>query len=103
MLSTDVRKRLEFIADRIRNHAEVSLTDMTWATKWAEHNRSAAAIMRRARREAIQGKPAEGSMDELMQGLDIGFADPTDHLQGPQDPDVLAEWFMRRPDEGRPD
>ncbi len=29
MLSTDVRLRLEYIADRIANHAEVSFEDMT--------------------------------------------------------------------------
>lgn len=103
MLSPDTRLRLEFIADRIVNHAEVSLEDMTWATKWANHNRHAAEILRRARREAYQGKPEPGSMDELMQGLDLGDPDPSNHLVGPQDPDVLAEWFMRRPDEGRPD
>lgn len=103
MLSTETRLRLEFIAERISNHAEVSLEDMTWATKWAAHNRHAATILRKARREAYQGKAAPGSMDELLQGLDLGDPDPSTHLTGPQDPIVLAEWFMRRPDEHRPD
>ena len=103
MLSTETRLRLEFIADRIANHAEVSLEDMTLIQKWANNNRHAAEILRRARRTAIQGKPEPGSLDELMHGLDIGDPDPTNHLQGPQDIDTLVDWFKRRPDEGRPD
>ena len=103
MLSTETRLRLEFIADRIANHAGVSLEDMTLIQKWANNNRHAAEILRRARRTAIQGKPEPGSLDELMHGLDIGDPDPTNHLQGPQDIDTLVDWFKRRPDEGRPD
>jgi hypothetical protein len=103
MLSVDTRKRLEFIADRIANHGEVSLSDMVWIEKWAAHNRHAAKILRQARRQAYQGTPEQGSMDELMQGLDLGDPDPSTHLQGPQDIDTLVDWFKRRPDEGRPD
>jgi len=103
MLSTDVRLRLEFIADRIANHAEVSFEDMTFIQKWSDHNRHAAEILRRARRTAIQGKPEPGSMDALLHGLDIGDPDPSNHLVGPQDIDTLVDWFRRRPDEGRPD
>jgi hypothetical protein len=103
MLSTDVRLRLEFIADRIANQSEVSLEDMTYIQKWANSNRHAAEILRRARRKAIQGEPEPGSLDELMSGLDIGDPDPSNHLQGPQDIDTLVDWFKRRPDEGRPD
>jgi hypothetical protein len=103
MLSTDVRLRLEFIADRIANHSEVSLEDMTYVQKWANNNRHAAEILRRARRTAIQGKPEAGSLDELMNALDLGDPDPSNHLNGPQDIDTLVDWFRRRPDEGRPD
>jgi hypothetical protein len=103
MLSTDVRLRLEFIADRIANHSEVSLEDMTYIQKWANNNRHAAEILRRARRTAIQGKPEAGSLDELMNALDLGDPDPSNHLNGPQDIDTLVDWFRRRPDEGRPD
>jgi hypothetical protein len=103
MLSTDVRRRLEFIADRIANHAEVSFEDMTLIQKWADHNRHAAEILRRSRRIAIQGKPEPGSLDELMHGLDLGDPDPSNHLHGAQDIDTLVDWFKRRPDEGRPD
>jgi hypothetical protein len=103
MLSADVRLRLEFIADRIANQGEVSLHEMAWIQKWADHNRHAAEILRRARREAIQGKSESGSLDEFMNAMDLGDPDPSNHLTGPQDLDTLVDWFKRRPDEGRPD
>jgi len=95
MLSTSTRLKLEDIAARIAGGLDVSFSEMQWAQKWAEHNRSAAAILRKARRRAINGEPVEGSIDELMDGLDIGFVDPSDHLTGPQNPVDLANWFKR--------
>jgi len=103
MLSTDVRLRLEFIADRIANGGEVSLSEMTFIQKWADHNQSAATILRKARRTAIQGKSEAGSLDEFMNAMDLGDPDPSNHLVGPQNPEDLYNWFKRRPDEGRPD
>lgn len=95
MLSTQTRLRLEDIAARIAGGLNVSFEEMQWAQKWANHNGSAAAIMRKARRRAIYGEPEAGSLDELMDGLDLGFPDPTDHLVGPQNPVDLANWFKR--------
>ena len=95
MLSTQTRLRLEDIAARIAGGLNVTLAEMQWATKWAEHNRSAAAILRKARRRAINGEPERGSLDELMEGLDIGDPDPSNHLMGPQNPVDLANWFKR--------
>lgn len=95
MISTETRLKLEDIAARIAGGLNVSFEEMTWATKWSEANRSAAAILRKARRRAINGEPAEGSIDELMDGLDLGFPDPSDHLIGPQNPVDLANWFKR--------
>lgn len=103
MLSTKTRLRLEDIAARIVGGIHVSLEEITWAQKWASSNQSAARILNQARREAIQGKAEPGSLDELLNGLNLGDPDPSNHLIGPQDPDVLAEWFRRRPNEGRPD
>lgn len=93
MLSTETRLRLEEIAQRIRNGEEVSYVDMVWATKWAEHNRSASSILRRAQREAINGPAHPESLNGLLQGLDLGDPDPSNHLIGPQDPDTLADFF----------
>lgn len=95
MLSTDTRLRLEGIANRITRQEEVSFEEMTFIQKWAKHNRVAARILNQARREAIQGKPEPGSMDELLNDLDIGDPDPENHLVGPQDPIDLARWFTK--------
>lgn len=95
MLSTETRLRLEAIAERIANHQDVSLEEMTFIQKWANHNRHAQKILNQARRESIQGKPEPGSMDEFLNDLDIGDPDPRNHLIGPQDPIDLANWFTR--------
>lgn len=95
MLSTATRLRLEDIAARIAGGLSVSFEEMQWATKWAEHNRSAAEILRRGRRRAIHGVPEPGSLDELIDVFDLGDPDPSSHLIGPQDPEDLANWFKR--------
>ena len=96
MLSTEIRLRLENIAKRIEKGEEVSLTEMQWSQKWSDHNRSAASILSKARRVAVQGPAESGSLDELLQGLDLGSPDPSDHLVGPQTPDALADWFRKK-------
>lgn len=95
MLSTETRLRLEDIAARIAGGLDVTLAEMQWAQKWSDHNRSAAAILRKARRRALTGEPERGSLDELMEGMDLGDPDPSNHLIGPQNPVDLANWFKR--------
>jgi hypothetical protein len=95
MLSTEIRLKLEDIATRIASGLEVSFSEMEWATKWSKHNRSAAEIIRRARRRAINGDPKRGSIDELIDVFDIGDPDPSSHLTGPQNPVDLGNWFKR--------
>jgi len=96
MLSTQVRLKAEFICKRIAKCEEVQLSDMQWIQKWANRNHSVEAMLRRARREAINGEMLPGSLDEFMQNMDLGDPDPTDHLQGAQDPTTLAEWFSNK-------
>ena len=95
MLSTQTRLRLEDIAARIAGGLNVTFEEMTWATKWSQHNRSAAEILRRARRRAINGVPEKGTIDELIDVFDLGDPDPSTHLLGPQDPEDLANWFKQ--------
>jgi hypothetical protein len=95
MLSTETRLRLEDIAARIQGGLSVSFEEMTWAQKWADHNRAAARIISQARRVASQGKPEPGSLDEFLNDLDLGDPDPSNHLIGPQDPIDLARWFTK--------
>ena len=72
MLSTQYRLRLEAICEKIVKHEEVSLEDMIWAEKLAKANRSAATILRQARRKAENPDMQEGDMDDFLNQLDIG-------------------------------
>jgi len=103
MLSTQTRLRLEKIASRIENGEEVSLEDMIFAEKWSKANRSAAGIIRRARRVAVQGKGKEGSLDEFMQIMDLGNPDPQTHLGSTMSVDDLYNFFRNDDDSMRRD
>jgi len=72
MLSTQYRLRLESICEKIVSHESVSLEDMIWAEKLAKSNRSAATILRQARRKAENPDMQEGDLDDFMNQLDIG-------------------------------
>jgi hypothetical protein len=72
MLSTQYRLRLEFICNRIVNGEEVKLEDMIWTEKLAKANRSAATILRQARRRAENPEMTEDSLDGFLNTLDIG-------------------------------
>lgn len=72
MLSTQYRLRLEAICNKIVEGEEVSLEDMIWAEKLAKSNRSAATILRQARRTASNPEMQEGDMDDFLNQLDIG-------------------------------
>lgn len=96
MLSTDVRLRVEFICQRIAKRQEVQLSDMQWIQKWANCNHSVDAMLRKARRVAVQGEFPADSLDGFMRDMDLGEPDPADHLQGAQDPTTLAEWFSHK-------
>jgi len=72
MLSTQYRLRLEAICNRIVNGEEVSLEDMIWTEKLAKANRSAATILRQARRKAENPDMQEGDLDDFLNQLDIG-------------------------------
>jgi hypothetical protein len=98
MLSTQYRLRLEAICEKIVLHEEVSLEDMIWAEKLAKANRSAATILRQARRRAEN--PDMDAMDDFLNQLDIGG---TGHerfgRRGFDSPDELLDWFKRDDDE----
>jgi hypothetical protein len=98
MLSTQYRLRLEAICEKIVLHEEVSLEDMILAEKLAKANRSAATILRQARRRAEN--PDMDAMDDFLNQLDIGG---TGHerfgRRGFDNPDELHDWFKRDDDE----
>lgn len=95
MLSTQYRLRLESICERIVRGESVELSDMIWCEKLAKSNRSAATILRQARRRAANPEMTEDSLDGFMNALDLGDPDPSNHKTGFQSPDDIVDWFKR--------
>jgi hypothetical protein len=103
MLSTQYRLRLESICERIVNQEEVALEEMIWAEKLAKANRSAARILRQARRRAENPDMQEGDMDDFLNQLDIGG---TGHdrfgKRGFDNIDDMIDWWTEdKPDDWR--
>lgn len=72
MLSTQYRLKLEGICNKIVSGENVELSEMIWAEKLAKANRSAATLLRQARRRAENPDMTEDSMDGFLNALDIG-------------------------------
>lgn len=94
MLSTQYRLRLEYICNRIANHEEVKLEDMIWAEKLAKSNRSAATILRQARRRASNPDMQEGGMDDFLNQLDLGNPDPSMYKRRFDGVDDILDFFL---------
>jgi len=100
MLSTQYRLRLEAICKKIVAQESVSLEDMIWAEKLAKANRSAATILRQARRTAENPDMQEGDLDDFMNQLDLGgLGHERFGLRGFDSPEDLHDWFKRDEDE----
>jgi len=98
MLSHNYRMRLEAICEKIVLQEEVSLEDMIWAEKLAKANRSAATLLRQARRRAEN--PDMDEMDDFLNTLDIGgMGHERFGRRGFDSPDDLHDWFKRDDDE----
>jgi hypothetical protein len=93
MLSTQYRLRLEAICDKIVKGEAVELSDMIWAEKLAKANRSAATLLRQARRRAANPDMQEDSMDGFLNALDLGHPDPTEHRTGFNGADDIIDFF----------
>ena len=103
MLSTQYRLRLEAICDRIVNGEEVSLEDMIWAEKLSKANRSAATILRQARRKAENPNMQEGDLDDFLNQLDFGgFGDERKGISGFDSVDDIVDFFKEdKPEDWR--
>jgi len=101
MLSTQYRLRLEAICEKIVLHEEVSLEDMIWCEKLAKSNRSAATILRQARRRAEN--PDMNEMDDFLNQLDIGgFGNDRFGKRGFDSVDDMIDWWTEdKPDDWR--
>lgn len=103
MLSTQYRLRLQAICDKIISGESVELNDMIWAEKLAKANRSAATILRQARRTAANPDMVEGDMDDFLNQLDIGgIGHEAKGISGFNDIDEIVDWFKQdKPDDWR--
>jgi hypothetical protein len=102
MLSTQYRLRLEAICERIVKGESVELSDMIWCEKLAKANRSAATLLRQARRRAANPDMREDSMDGFLNALDIGDPDPSNHRTGFNGADDIIDFFTGdKPDDWR--
>jgi hypothetical protein len=68
---------------------------MIWAEKLAKANRTAATILRQARRRAANPDMTEDSLDGFMNALDLGDPDPSNHRTRFNSPDDIVDWFKR--------
>ena len=98
MLSTQYRLKLETICNKIVKGESVELTEMIWAEKLARSNRSAATILRQARRRAATPNMQEGDMDDFLNQLDLGDPDPSNHRTGFNGVDDIIDFFSRDPE-----
>jgi hypothetical protein len=103
MLSTQYRLRLETICERIVKHEDVSLEDMIWAEKLAKANRSAATILRQARRRAENPNMQEGDLDDFLNQLDFGgIGHEGRGISRFDSIDEIVDWFKQdKPDDWR--
>jgi hypothetical protein len=103
MLSTQYRLRLEAICQKIVLGEEVSLEDMIWAEKLAKSNRSAATILRQARRKAENPDMKYGDLDDFMNQLDLGgLGHERFGKRGFDSVDDMVEWWTEdKPDDWR--
>ena len=100
MLYTQYSLRLEAICEKIAKHEEVSLEDMIWSEKLAKANRSAATILRQARRKAENPDMQEGDLDDFMNQLDLGgLGHERFGKRGFDSVNDLHDWFKRDEDE----
>ncbi len=69
---------------------------MIWANKLAKANRSAAEMLRKARRVAANPDMVEGSLDDFMNQMDLGDPDPSNHIvDGFNSVEEIASWFSQ--------
>lgn len=103
MLSHQYRVRLETICERISKAKEVSLQDMIWAEKLAKVNRSAATILRQARRKAENPNMQNGDLDDFLNQLDIGgLGNEKNGISKFNTVDEIVDWFKQdKPEDWR--
>jgi hypothetical protein len=94
---------LEAICDKIVSGKNVELSDMIWAEKLSKANRSAATILRQARRKASNPDMTEDSLDGFLNALDIGgIGNEREGISGFDSVDDIVDFFKEdKPDDWR--
>lgn len=95
MLSVEVRKKVEYLCERIAIGAEVLLEDMIWLSKYEKANTGVREKVRRARRAQRRKVGDLDGLDEFMDAMDIGDVDPSNHVNGFRGADEVVEWFKQ--------
>lgn len=93
MLSTQYRLRVESICEKIINGKPVELSEMIWIEKLSSVNKSAATMLRQARRRAANPTMTEDSLDGFLNALDLGNPDPSEHRTRFDGADDIADFF----------
>jgi hypothetical protein len=94
MLSTQYRLRLQAICDKIVKGEMVELSDMIWAEKLANANRTAGTMLRQARRKAANPDMQEGDLDDFLNQLDIGgIGHESKGIRGFESVDDIVDFF----------
>jgi hypothetical protein len=93
MLSTQYRLRVEAICEKIVTGQTVELSEMIWVEKLSKANRSAATLLRQARRKAANPDMQEGDMDDFLNQLDLGHPDSSEHRTRFDGADDIADFF----------
>jgi hypothetical protein len=101
MLSTQYRLRVEAICEKIVKGEAVELSEMIWVEKLAQANRSAATLLRQARRKAANPEMSEDSLDGFLNALDLGHPDPSEHRTRFDGADDIADFFHNEEGMGR--
>jgi hypothetical protein len=101
MLSTQYRLRVEAICEKIVKGESVELSEMIWVEKLAKANRSAATLLRQARRKAACPEMQEGDMDDFLNQLDLGHPDPSEHRTRFESADDIVDFFHNDDGMGR--
>lgn len=96
MLSTSYRLKLEEICNKIVKGETVELSEIIWAEKLANVNRTAATFLKQARRKAANPNMQEGDLDDFLNQLNLGgMGHESKGISGFKDVDELADWFKR--------
>ena len=103
MLSNKDRQKINDILDRIEANETVTLHEMIFVENYAKANKHVYEMLKVARRRSIAGVPPQDSLDGLLDRMNLGDPDPTNHKTGKMTVDELTDFFHNDNDQMRRD